>query len=58
VDKDALSKIISCKVDSKSQDNMIFIKMAILLAIKEKRIEIPISMSVPRITERSPALAC
>ena len=54
VSKLALAGILSCRVESKVLNNLLIVK--IVLVTKEK-LTIPVTLTVPRITAPSPALA-
>lgn len=56
INKVALSNIVSCKIQTKAQDNFLLIKMLFLMRINRKEIELPLNMPIPRVSERSPAL--
>ena len=53
ISKKALSGMLSCKVESNTLNNMLFVKMILLMKEEQK---IPINLSVPRITKPSPAM--
>lgn len=52
--KKSLSNMFSCKVDAMVQDNFLFIKMILFM---DQGLEVPVNLSVPRITNSSPALS-
>ncbi|MBN2330313.1 MAG: DUF2283 domain-containing protein [Candidatus Aenigmarchaeota archaeon] len=54
VSKSALANLLSCKVQSKMINNFLLIK--IILVMKEEQ-QIPVNLTVPRITSPSPAIA-
>ncbi len=53
INKNLLSNIITCKVDTKFHDNLLTIKMILLMSGEQR---IPVNLSVPHITKSSPAL--
>jgi uncharacterized protein YuzE len=54
VSKSALANLLSCKVESKIMNNLLLVK--IILVMKEKE-QIPVNLTIPRITNPSPAVA-
>lgn len=54
ISKASLSGMLACEMESKAVNNMLLVKMVLL--IKERQ-EIPINLSIPRITTPSPVLS-
>ncbi len=54
ITKKALSNLSACKVESRTRDNFLFIKIILLMS---KNLEIPVNLSIPRIGRSSPALS-
>ena len=53
ITKDLLSNLVACRVDSRSQDNLLLIRIVLLMKHKK----IPLNLSIPQITKPSPAVS-
>lgn len=54
IDKESLANLITCRVDTKVQDNLLLVKIVLLMKFNK---QIPLVLSIPRITRSSPALS-
>jgi uncharacterized protein YuzE len=58
INKELLENIFACEVGTESQDNILIIKLVLSMKSSSESIELPINMTIPRITRSSPALTC